>query len=180
MELATPVARYLGEDDREALADFRCSTGAWYEDEVETFITSQLLQRHAARRVHSRHTIIGLETAGGDLVAVGAHEEDLLQDGDHVFTGTLLEVAAVAIEAQGATLPGVEPFEDGRPVSVGRYLLETLMSDADRPSREPVFRAIVAKDNGRSRALCTRVGLTRVLEDRDPRFEQRLGSFSRG
>jgi len=180
VEIGTPVARYLGEDDRDALASFRCSTGAWFEDEVESFVATQLLRRHAARRLHTRHTVIGLEAESGELVAVGAHEEDLLHDGDSPFTSTFLVVAAVAVEAQGGTLPDVEPLDEGRLVSVGRYLLEVLMSDADAAAREPVFRAVVAKDNVRSLALCTRVGLTRVLADRDPRFEQRLGVVRQG
>jgi hypothetical protein len=39
----------------------RCSTGAWFEDEVETFIQARLADYHDWRRPPTDHTIVGLE-----------------------------------------------------------------------------------------------------------------------
>ena len=76
MELPTPAARYLGLADRDLLAAMRCSTGAWFEDDVETFIQTRLADYHDWRRPHTDHTIVGLELADLGLVAVGSHEAE--------------------------------------------------------------------------------------------------------
>jgi hypothetical protein len=118
VELPTPAARFLGPADRDLLAGMRCSTGAWFEDEVETFIQSRLADYHDWRRPHTDHTITGLELADLGLVAVGSHESDLIRDGGQVVTSTYLECAAVRTDLQGAVLTEVEPLdEDGRPVT---------------------------------------------------------------
>lgn len=112
MELPPPAARYLGVGDRELLAGMRCSTGAWFEDDVETFIQTRLADYHDWRQPHTDHTIVGLELADLGLVAVGSHESDLIRDGGQVVTSTYLECAAVRTDLQGALLPEVEPLDD--------------------------------------------------------------------
>ena len=52
-----------GVGDRELLAATRCSTGAWFEDDVETFIQTRLADSHDLRQPHTNHTIVGLELA---------------------------------------------------------------------------------------------------------------------
>ncbi len=71
MELPTPAARFLGLADRDLLAEMRCSTGVWFEDDVETFIQTRLADYHDWRRPHTDHTIVGLELADLGLVASG-------------------------------------------------------------------------------------------------------------
>jgi hypothetical protein len=71
VELPTPAARYLGVGDRELLAGMRCSTGVWFEDDVETFIQTRLADYHDWRQPHTDHTIVGLELADHGLIAVG-------------------------------------------------------------------------------------------------------------
>ena len=61
MELPTPAAGYLGVGDRELLAGMRCSTGAWFEDDVEAFSQARLADYHDWRQPHTDHTIVGLE-----------------------------------------------------------------------------------------------------------------------
>ena len=125
----------------------RCSTGAWFEDEVETFIQTRLADYHDWRRPHTDHTIVGLELAELGLVAVGSHESDLIPDGGQVVTSTYLECAAVRTDLQGAVLSELEPLdEDGRPVTLGRYLLEVLLSDISERQRVPIVRAVVARE----------------------------------
>jgi hypothetical protein len=179
VQLPTPAARFLGVGDRELLAGVRCSTGAWFEDEVETFIQTRLADYHDWRRPHTDHTIIGLELADLGLVAVGSHESEFTRDGGQVVTSTYLECAAVRTDLQGAVLTEVEPLDDaGRPVTLGRYLLEVLMSDISQRDRVPIVRAVVARDNARSLRLCARIGLTVERDDPHERFVQRIGRIA--
>jgi hypothetical protein len=68
--------------------------------------------------------------------------------------------------------------EDGRPVTLGRYLLEVLLSDISERQRVPIVRAVVARENARSVRLCARIGLTDGRDDPDARFVQRLGRIA--
>jgi hypothetical protein len=125
------------------------------------------------------HTILGLELDDVGLVAVGSHEEEFVRDGVELVTSTYLECAAVSTELQGAVLPGAPPLdEDGRPVTLGRYLLEVLLSDVPERERAPIVRAVVARENARSLRLCTRIGLIEEREDPDARFVQRIGRMT--
>jgi hypothetical protein len=108
VELPTPAARYLGVGDRELLAGMRCSTGAWFENDVETFIQARLADYHDWRRAHTDHTIVGLELDDLGLVAVGSHEAEFVRDGGQVVTSTYLECAAVSTDLQGAVLTEVD------------------------------------------------------------------------
>ena len=178
MELPTPAARYLGVGDRGLLAGMRCSTGAWFENEVETFIQARLADYHDWRRPHTDHTIVGLELDDLGLVAVGSHEAEFVRDGGQVVTSTYLECAAVRTDFQGAVLTEVDPLNDDRPVTLGRYLLEVLLSDIAESERASIVRAVVARENTRSLRLCARLGLTDERDDPDERFVQRLGRIA--
>jgi hypothetical protein len=179
MELATPAARYLGAADRDLLAGMRCSTGAWFEDDVEVFVQTRLADYHDWRRPHTGHTIIGLEIDDLGLIAVGSHEEEFVRDGHELVKASYLECAAVALDYQGALLPGVEPLDpDGRPATLGRYLLEVLLFDIAELERVPIIRAVVARENTRSLRLCDRVGLVDERDDHDERFVQRIGRLA--
>ena len=63
-------------------------------------------------------------------------------------------------------------------MTLGRYLLEVLMSDISQRERVPIVRAIVARENARSLRLCARIGLTDERDDPNPRFVQRLGRIA--
>jgi hypothetical protein len=176
VDLPTPSARRLGPADRAALRAFRCSTGRWFEDEVETHVQNDLLDAHAARRSHTDHCAIALELPDHGIVAVTAHEQDLTTEGGRDLTSTRWLVAAVAVDLQGAKLPDVD-LGDGRPVTLGRYLAEATLSDVLETDRDPVVRAVIARENDRSLALCRRVGLTRELPDADGRYLSLLGTY---
>ena len=179
MELPTPAARFLGLADRDLLAGMRCSTGVWFEDDVETFIQARLADYHDWRRPHTDHTIVGLELDGLGLVAVGSHESEFIRDGEQVVTSTYFECAAVRTDLQGAVLTEVGKLDDdGRPVTLGRYLLEVLMSDISERQRVPVVPAVIARENVRSLRLCARIGLTDERDDPDARFVRRLGRIA--
>jgi hypothetical protein len=178
VELPTPAARFLGLADRDLLARMRCSTGAWFEDDVETFIRTRLADYHDWRQAHTDHTIVGLELDDLGLVAVGSHESDFVRDGGQVMTSTYLECAAVRTDLQGAVLTKLDPLDDDRPVTLGRYLLEVLLSDIALRERAPIVRAVVARENTRGLRICTRLGLTDERDDPDERFVQRLGRIA--
>jgi hypothetical protein len=178
VELPTPAARYLGPADRGLLAGMRCSAGAWFENDVETFIQTRLADYHDWRQTHSHHTIVGLEFDDLGLVAVGSHEAEFVRDRGQVVTSTYLECAAVRTDLQGAILTEVEPLDGERPVTLGRYILEALLSDIAEHERAPIVRAVVARENTRSLRLCARVGLTDERDDPDERFVQRLGRIA--
>lgn len=91
------------------------------------------------------------------------------------MTSTYLECAAVRTDLQGAVLTEVDPLDDDRPVTLGRYLLEALLSDIAERERAPIVRAVVARENTRSLRLCARIGLTDERDDPDGRFVQRIG-----
>lgn len=175
MDLATPSARYLGASDRQLLAAFLCSGGAWFEDDVELFIRNRLMDQHEWRSPHTDHTLIGLEIVGHGLVAVGSHEQDFVVIDGEDARSIYLECGAVATHLQGAVLADVKPLDEGRPVTLGRYLMEVLLSDASERPRLPIVRTAIARDNLRSLRLCTRVGLIEERDDADERFVQRLG-----
>jgi ribosomal protein S18 acetylase RimI-like enzyme len=99
-------------------------------------------------------------------------------DGGQVVTSTYLECAAVRTDFQGAVLTEVDPLNDDRPVTLGRYLLEVLLSDIAERERASVVRAVVARENTRSLRLCARIGLTDERDDPDERFVQRLGRIA--
>lgn len=180
MDLPTPSARALRSTDAELLREFRCSTGPWFENEVEEFIQRRLLPRHEHRREHVDHRAVLLELPDLGIVAVCAHEEDFVRYDGEDRTGSYLEVTAVALDVQGARLPDVEPFEDSdAPPSVGRYLGEVLLADIAGRNRDPYLRGVVARDNERSLRLCTRLGLVDERDDDDERFVQRLGLMER-
>jgi hypothetical protein len=153
----------------------RCSTGAWFENDVETFIQTTLADYHDWRRAHTDHTIVGLELDDLGLIAVGSHEAEFVRDAGQVATSTYLECAAVRTDLQGAVLSEVEPLDDDRPVTLGRYILEALLSDIAERARAPIVRAVVARENTRSLRLCSRIGLTDERDDPDERFVQRIG-----
>jgi hypothetical protein len=106
VELPTPAARYLGVGDRELLAGMRCSTGGWFEDDVETFIHARLVDYHDWRQPHTDHTIVGLELDDHGLIAVGSHEEEFVRESGELVTSTYLECAAVSTNLQGRSAPG--------------------------------------------------------------------------
>lgn len=161
--------------DRSALASFICSTGPWYEAEVQTFIQTGALRRHLWRQPHTDHRLLVLETDAHGIIAVGSHEERDGEFAGQAMTITYLESGAVRMDCQGALLPDVPPFEDGRPVSVGRYLMEALLSDSAERDRDPYIRAVVARQNYRSLRLCARLGLTDKRDDQDERYVELFG-----
>lgn len=143
-----------------------------------TVVSWQLADYHEWRAPHTDHQMIGLELPDRGLVAVTAHEKDLVVDGSTEVTSTYWEVAAVVTDLQGAVLPKVSDYELERPVTLGRHLAAVTLSSIVDTTRHPLVRAVIARENERSLALCSRVGMRAEREDEDPRYVQRWGSIA--
>lgn len=154
----TPSARHdllirlAADDDEAALAAFTCSTGPWYEREVEDYVRG-----HAHRRAMATPDTYRLLLAlmDGRLVGCAAHHPEALQREESTPTyllATRLQLLAIRTPDQGRRL------SDGR--GLADTIMHTLIHDAlhTRP-HSPVLTAVVAQDNLRSIAMCERNGL---------------------
>jgi RimJ/RimL family protein N-acetyltransferase len=154
-------------EDAEALAGFSCSTGPWFEEEVQHHIRHDALAR--ADEPDDDYRLVLFEQ-DAELWAVGAHRLEwlVLRDGSHVPL-THLAALALSIDHQGSVA------SDGR-----RYAdiaLSGLLDDALRHRRERMVFALVALENVRSQRLCRRHGL--VFESRaDARRLRMTGRFT--
>lgn len=134
--------------DTAALATFRCSTGAWFEDEVEDYIRTRAMGHAAAK--DNYHLLVACE--GPRILAVLGHADEALifPDGDTSWAARL-QVVAIATTDQGRQLSNAGRLSD--------VLMATLITAALREHETEVVTAIVAQENSRSIALCERNGL---------------------
>lgn len=154
------------EGDADAMAGFRCSTGPWYEQEVESFVRRHALER--ALTVPGYRLLLAFES--DRLVCCMAHHREFLfREGSTAYVlAVRLHVLAIAVEDQGRRL------DDGTRLS--DTLMAALISDA-MADREETLTAIVAIDNLRSIALCKRRGLRSQVQ-RDARHVRLSGHFT--
>jgi hypothetical protein len=166
-QLPVPTVRVAEPGDARPLGMFECSTGVWYEDEVEEFIQRHALA-YARHRADLDHRLLLFETGREALVAVGAHELAVFRRGQERLSGSYLVVGAIAVAYQGARL------EDGTRLS--NFLLDAVLSDARRFDRGSIVHARVARENVRSLALLRRRGFEREIAASDPRYIDLFGS----
>lgn len=140
--------------DADALARFSCSTGPWYEQEVEDHIRKDALAR--AERPQDDYRLVVFER-GADLWAVGAHRLEWLPlaDGSEAPM-THLAALALSVDYQGQLTPDGRRYSD--------IAMSGLLDDALRHRRERMAFVLVALENVRSQRLCRRHGL--VFETR--------------
>lgn len=144
--------RALAAGDLPALADFRCSTGAPWEDLVEEQIRGPLPRRYLASppRFDGR-MLIGVG-ADGNVLVVGAHHIEPTLEPDVGYT----EVVAVSLQARGHLVQ----LPEEREISLGELMLLTIFKQMFSLGRHPRTFVRVDRRNQRSLALCDRVGLT--------------------
>ena len=130
------------------LGAFECSTGPWYEDEVQNYVRARALE-HARRKPGRYHLLLAFD--GGRLVAVGAHADEALFLPDETVRAIRLQVLAVGLADQGRVLASGHRLAD--------VVLATLIDDATRVRPTDLATAIVAAENLRSISLCERNGL---------------------
>ena len=97
-----PAPRLARSSDAASLSSFGCSTGTWYEDEVEQYLQTRAMDVWRVRGPHLDHRLLLFEQ-GHEIVAVAAHEVmDLRAPGGVTLTGTHLTVLALAADTKGA------------------------------------------------------------------------------
>ena len=159
--------REATEGDTAALASFTCSTGLWYEREVEEFVRG-----HALRAAASDDFRLLVAVEGERLVATAAHHHpELLPTADAVHRfATRLHHLAIDVSDRGRRLPDHRRLSDA--------LMQTLIADAIDAWTTGVLTAIVAADNDRSLAMCERNGL-RSRTRHGTRYVRVTGLFER-
>jgi hypothetical protein len=152
------------------MARFQCSTGPWYEQEVETFIRQRALEQAIALADDYRLLIV---LDSDRLLGCMAHHQEMLLTSDGNRSGpilaTRLHVCAIATNDQGSRL------DDGTRLS--DTLMATLIADALKTRRNAVLTGIVALENLRSMSLCERHGLRSQVQY-DARHARLSGYFA--
>jgi hypothetical protein len=165
--------RALTADDLPALAAFRCSAGAPWEEVVEEQISGPLPRRYLASppRFDGR-MLIGTDPGGAALV-LGAHHIEPTLEPDVGYT----EVVAVSLQARGSLVQ----LSEGREISLGELVLLAIFKQMLSLGRHPRTFVRVDRRNRRSLALCDRVGLTEERPDsHSDLLVQRWGELPRG
>lgn len=143
-----PTVREATDDDAVALAAFECSTGPWYEEEVQAYVRGRALA-HARENPYGYRLLVAYEQTR--LIAVAAHADEALILPEDTCFAARLQVLAIALVDQRRSLPGRVRLSD--------LLMATLIADAMDHKSTDVVTAIVADENLRSIALCERNGL---------------------
>jgi hypothetical protein len=141
--------RQAVEADGDALAAFACSTGPWFEEEVERHIRGTALAR--AIEAGSSYRVILFEE-DRELWAVGAHQPERLLTTEDLVPAARLVVLGLRLDRQGATAADGSRYSD--------IAMAGLLTDAMWQHRRPVLTTLVASGNVRSQRLCRRHGLT--------------------
>ncbi len=170
MKVGDLRVRPLVAADMPLLAAFACSSGEPWETEVQAQLRGPLPRRYLASPPYfDGRMLVGFDRAG-DLVVVGAHHIEPRLVPDVGYT----EVVAVALQARGTLVE--LPADD--PISLGHFMLLTILSQMRRLGRHKRTFARVDRRNARSLALLDRVGLTDERPDpHSDRLVQRWGEL---
>jgi hypothetical protein len=147
IRLATPA-------DAARLRQFRCSTGTWYEDEVEALVRGRVADRL------ERGAPVWIAEADGELLAVASHTAQH-HPTDPSSTITFFNVMASRVDDREAWLIGA--------ARLGR-LLRALFADVYSSDRSPYCYTRVARDHERMRRFCERGGFVGSPIPSDPRY----------
>lgn len=162
------VVRALRQDDLDRLAAFRCSTGEPWEDEVEQQVRGPLPRRYLSTPPYfDGRMLLGFHN--GELVVLGAHHIEPTLQPDVGYT----EVIAVALAARGTLVR----LPSGDQLTLGHFLLLTILKQMVRLGRHPRTFVRVDRRNERSLALLDRVGMREEHDDAIPGLLQRWGEL---
>jgi hypothetical protein len=152
------------------MARFQCSTGPWYEQEVESFIRQRALEQ-AITLAEDYRLLVAFDR--DRLLGCMAHHQEMLLTSDGSRSGpifaTRLHVLAIATHYQRSRL--------GDGTRLSDKLMSTLIADALETRRNPVLTGIVALENLRSVTLCERHGLRSQVQY-DTRHARLSGHFT--
>jgi hypothetical protein len=160
--------RAITNADREVLAEFTCSSGEPWEEQVQDQIRGPLPSRYlTAPPYFDGRMLLGFSPFG-ELLVLGAHHIEPSFAEDVGYT----EVIAVALAARGTLVE--LPRDD--PVSLGQFMLLTIFRQMLRLGRHPRTFVRIERHNIRSLRLATRAGLCEERDDpEDPDLVQRWG-----
>ena len=137
-------------DDAARLRAFRCSSGAWYADEVEQYIRGALAD--ALESGTYPGSVLLLVDDDDSVVALAAYYARRYE-GPRVrpaVTGSYIEALAVATEWQGQRIEGA---------SIASTMLNaTVRMCLREKDREPVVTGLVAPENVKMRAVLKSLG----------------------
>jgi L-amino acid N-acyltransferase YncA len=162
------VVRPPGEGDHEAVSSFACSTGRWYEDEVQEYVRTRALQD--ARRLRGYAFLVAEEAER--LIACMAYTPEAIEYGErNMILAMRLQVLAIATADQGRVLQSAGRLSDA--------LLQTLIAEAAPMAADGLLTVIVARDNLRSVRLCERNGFgSQIAHSTD--YVRMFGRFGTG
>lgn len=148
IKLAEVTTREAGEDDGEPLAQFRCSRGRWFEDEVETYLNEKAISQIGSGLDY--HLLLCFR--GEELIACAGHhlEPVMAAESAEMVPFTRLHVLAVGLAYAGRRL------DDGTRLSDA--ILRAAIQSAREHGRRYPLTAIVANENHRSLAVFERNG----------------------
>ena len=147
-------ARRTQSSDAAALRQFTCSTGIWYENEVQRFIRGSLANRVA------RGFGAWVVEEDGEVVAVAAHEgRPHPGDSSRVITHIMCVAARVD--------PASTPLAEGARLS---QLVRAMATDVRTSGRAPLWYSMVAVDNVRMRRFHEHFGFTGGPVPSKPRY----------
>jgi ribosomal protein S18 acetylase RimI-like enzyme len=137
-------------EDAAPLRAFRCSSGAWYAEEVEQYIRGPLADAVEGEKYPGK--VLMLVDGEDSVVAVSAHYAQLYE-GPRVrpaVTGSHIQVFAVATEWQGQRIEGA---------SVASTMLNATVRMCLREGdRDPVVTGLVAAENEKMRRVLRSLG----------------------
>lgn len=163
-----PLVRPAAEEDGDGLSAFSCSAGKLCEDEVEAFVRHKALKRVDLGSTPAYKLLVVEE--GDQLIGcAGFHDEPLFPMSDETaLQVTRLQLLAVSRDHWGRYL------DDGK--RLVDFIFESVVLDAFQPHGGGVLNALVARENGRSLAVCERNGL-RTQTAYDNRLVRLTGTF---
>jgi hypothetical protein len=134
--------------DARALAELRCSRGAWYENEVEAYVNNEMPKLLSHEAMFNRQLLV---MEGDNVIGCCGHQLDALRmDGEKdVF------LARLAVMAFDLRHRGRELADGGR---LSDAVFKALASDAVKGHPGKALTAVVAGDNYRSLAMLERNG----------------------
>jgi hypothetical protein len=132
--------------DARALTDLRCSRGAWYEDEVETYVNNEMPKLLGHDAASNRQLLV---MEGDDLIGCCGHQVDAFNTrSENDVWLTRLSVMAFDLEHRGRELADGSRLSD--------VVFKALAGDAMRLHPRLPLTAVVAGGNHRSLAMLER------------------------
>lgn len=151
------------------LADFRCSTGEAWQQEVEEQVQGPLARRYLMSPPRFDGRMLVGEATGGEILVVGAHHIEPTLEPDVGY----VEVVATSFSARGRRIE-----LPGRDISLGMLMFFAIAKQMRTLKRHSRTFARVDRRNRQALALCSRVGLIDEYPDpHDETLVQRWGEL---